>query len=1302
LGNGTTTASSVPIQVSNLSGVVAIAGGWEHSLALKSDGTVWAWGYNGDGELGNGTTANSSTPVQVSSLSGAVAIAGGAYHSLALKSDGTAWAWGDASYGQLGNGASGSRSSTNSSTPVQVSSLSGLVAIAGGYRHSLALKSDGTVWAWGYNIEGQLGNGTVTTTGCACIPSAVQVSNLSGVVAIAGGLYHSMALKSDGTVWAWGHNASGQLGNGTTTDSSTPVQVSSLSGALAIASGGSHSLALAPTPTFTLTVSTTGTGSGTITSAPAGISCPGTCTFSFTQGTVVTLTPAAPAGSAFAGWGGACTGTGACSVTMNSAQSVSATFNLTTVTVTGAGTGNGTVTGTGGISCAITAGVTSGTCTNTSPISAGDTVTLTATPASSLYVFAGWSGACSGSGACTFTMGASAVTATATFSPAPQFALTVSTVGAGSGTVTSNPAGISCPGTCAFSFTQGTVVTLTPAAPAGSAFAGWGGACTGTGACSVTMNSAQSVSATFNLTTVTVTGAGTGNGTVTGTGGISCTSTFGATSGTCTNTSPISAGDTVTLTATPASSLYVFAGWSGACSGTGACTFTMGTSAVTATATFSFNSGATPTLVADYQFANVYTSSVGEDPALVDIGSGTNAFATDTVRGASQTVLVFPTGNGLQLSPTSGLFANVAYTVAALVRLDTISGYGRILDFKNAASDDGLYNLNGNLVFYPVAGGSAGPMTAGAYVHVVLTRAADGTVSGYVNGVQQFSLADSSNLAVIDSSNVLRFFKDDNAVPNENSSGAVARIRIWNGALTAAQVAALEPAPTADLSVSVVPAGGSAATVTITNLGPANATNVVLADTLDRFGFVSATPSQGGPCTFAASVVTCPLGSLAAGASATVTVVVTAPSQGWAAQILHAASDVFDPNPTNNAARIGPSLSSFNTPAGANVVVSATDASGDTATVTFASVTRVGATTISASAATSAAPAGFRFGTPAVIYDISSNADFTGPITVALRFNPANFHHPALVRVFHFEGGTWVDRTMGLNVALGSIAGQVMSLSPFALLEPVDTIPVANAGADHSVPGAMAAGARVTLDGSASSDADGDPLTYRWSGPFSEGGGTVTGVNPTVTLPLGVSKVSLVVNDGEADSPAVALNLAVADFQVSAPAGSVALTRGQSTSFTITMTPQYGAFGAPINLSCAPGAADVTCSFPSASVTPGATASTATLTVTAAATVARAPGRSMPAYFALWLGTLPVFGVVFLAAGRRKKWQMAVLLMLLLVLVASHIGCGGGATTQTQSSSPPSTPGSKAVTITVTGTSGTLQHSSSVTVTIPQ
>jgi alpha-tubulin suppressor-like RCC1 family protein len=233
LGNGTTTNSSTPVQVVSLSGVLSIAAGAGHTLALKSDGTVRAWGYNGDGELGNGTTTNSSTPVQVNGLSGAVSVAGGDFHSLALKSDGTVWAWGYNGYGQLGNG-----TTTHSSTPVQVSTLSGVVAIAGGSNHSLALKSDGTVWAWGYNGYGQLGNGTTTNSS-----TPVQVSGLSDVVAIAASS-HSLAIKGDGTAWAWGTNAYGQLGTGGTTNSSTPVQVSSLSGAVSVAGGGLHTLAL--------------------------------------------------------------------------------------------------------------------------------------------------------------------------------------------------------------------------------------------------------------------------------------------------------------------------------------------------------------------------------------------------------------------------------------------------------------------------------------------------------------------------------------------------------------------------------------------------------------------------------------------------------------------------------------------------------------------------------------------------------------------------------------------------------------------------------------------------------------------------------------------------------------------------------------------------------------------------------------------------------------------------------------------------------------------------------------------------
>ena len=243
--------------------------------------------------------------------------------------------------------------------------------------------------------------------------------------------------------------------------------------------------------TYALTVSKTGTGSGTVTSSPAGINCGTDCTELYNSGTVVTLTAAAATGSSFAGWSGACTGTGTCTVTMNAAKSVTATFNLNqyTLTVSKAGTGSGTVTSS-------PAGINCGTdCTE--PYNYNTVVTLTAAAATGSS-FAGWSGACTGTGTCTVTMNA-AKSVTATFN-LNQYTLTVSKAGTGSGTVTSSPAGINCGADCTEPYNYNTVVTLTAAAATGSSFAGWSGACTGTGTCTVTMNAAKSVTATFNLT----------------------------------------------------------------------------------------------------------------------------------------------------------------------------------------------------------------------------------------------------------------------------------------------------------------------------------------------------------------------------------------------------------------------------------------------------------------------------------------------------------------------------------------------------------------------------------------------------------------------------------------------------------------------------------------------------------------------------------------------------------------------------------------------------------------------------------
>jgi alpha-tubulin suppressor-like RCC1 family protein len=221
LGDGTTIDKSIPVQISSLSGIVDIAAGYGHSLFLRNDGTVWACGYNVYGQLGDGTTTNKSNPVQISSLSGIVAIAIGGGHSLFLKNNGTVWACGWNSYGQLGDG-----TTNNKSTPVQISSLSGITAIAAGHVHSLFLKNDGTVWSCGDNIWGQLGDGTSGISANKSTP--VQVSSISGILSIAAGYNHSLFLKNNGTVWACGHNFQGQLGDGTTTEKSIPVQVTGL------------------------------------------------------------------------------------------------------------------------------------------------------------------------------------------------------------------------------------------------------------------------------------------------------------------------------------------------------------------------------------------------------------------------------------------------------------------------------------------------------------------------------------------------------------------------------------------------------------------------------------------------------------------------------------------------------------------------------------------------------------------------------------------------------------------------------------------------------------------------------------------------------------------------------------------------------------------------------------------------------------------------------------------------------------------------------------------------------------------
>jgi len=234
-----------PVAVDALSTVTQLAPGDSHALALLADGTVRAWGGNAAGELGDGTVEPRRSPVAVPNLSGVVAVAAGNNHSLALLSNGTVMVWGDNVNGELGNGTVGG----SSVLPVAVPGLEGVVAISAGFRYSLALLADGTVKAWGYDLNAQLGT-RVEPTGCACIPTPTPVPGVSGAVAISAGSDFGMALLADGTVRAWGSNHGGELGNGAPLteppcDCLAPLAVLNLAKATSISAGGAHTLALA-------------------------------------------------------------------------------------------------------------------------------------------------------------------------------------------------------------------------------------------------------------------------------------------------------------------------------------------------------------------------------------------------------------------------------------------------------------------------------------------------------------------------------------------------------------------------------------------------------------------------------------------------------------------------------------------------------------------------------------------------------------------------------------------------------------------------------------------------------------------------------------------------------------------------------------------------------------------------------------------------------------------------------------------------------------------------------------------------
>lgn len=357
LGDGTVLPRMAPTTVSGFTkDTVALAAGDSHVCAIRTDSLTYCWGNNVDGQLGNNTNTNASAPVVLSFSGTPVEVGAGYAHSCRRYATGEVDCWGNNSAGQLGTGGS----------PFELepaaAQIDDAVSIRLGGHHTCAVTDSGGVRCWGLNTHGQVGDGTNTNRN-----APVGVTGLgAGVVAVATGANHSCALLTSGAIYCWGSNVIGQLGDGTTTSSNLPVPVAapavSDAGAVKfteIVAGAYHTCALTDTgrvycwgnmtsgqvgidpgwnavdvvsgespPSFALNVTRSGTGSGTVVSVPAGIDCGADCSETYRSGTVVSLTATPASGSAFAGWSGACTGGGACMVTIDRQQTVSVTFNL--------------------------------------------------------------------------------------------------------------------------------------------------------------------------------------------------------------------------------------------------------------------------------------------------------------------------------------------------------------------------------------------------------------------------------------------------------------------------------------------------------------------------------------------------------------------------------------------------------------------------------------------------------------------------------------------------------------------------------------------------------------------------------------------------------------------------------------------------------------------------------------------------------------------------------------------------------------------------------------------------------------
>lgn len=231
-GGGTVTSATGTFLVSNS----LFSSQYFHTCAVDSNGAAYCWGFNGYAAIGDGTTTDRAVPTSVFGLQASVEqIASGATHSCAVVAGGTVSCWGGNYRGQIGNGTSGS---TLVPTPVPVIGLSGVATLSLGYQQTCAIKIDGTLWCWGSNISGELGNGTFNNSS---VP--VQVTGLTNVQVVAAGANQTCAIAAGGALFCWGSNAYGQVGDGTTSNRSAPVQIIA-SGVSAVGGGATHTCAV--------------------------------------------------------------------------------------------------------------------------------------------------------------------------------------------------------------------------------------------------------------------------------------------------------------------------------------------------------------------------------------------------------------------------------------------------------------------------------------------------------------------------------------------------------------------------------------------------------------------------------------------------------------------------------------------------------------------------------------------------------------------------------------------------------------------------------------------------------------------------------------------------------------------------------------------------------------------------------------------------------------------------------------------------------------------------------------------------